>query len=140
MQESRLPIPNFDRLVGRWTMTGDIGGQIHYRWAPSNHFLLQEVELVYNGRTITGLEVIGRVQKLGETPSSEWRSRFYSFGDGLTIDYIYELEGDELRVWFEDKSQNNFLKAKLDPQNQSFEGAWTWPGGGYSFRATRVED
>jgi len=132
-------IEEFGRLVGTWKMGGDIDGTVTYRWALGKRFLIQDVDLVYAGRRIAGVEMIGHLAKVGATPTPEVWSRFYSFYDGLTLDYLYEFEGDVFRVWFEDKSLNNFLQATLAPGGLSFEGAWSWPGGGYSFTATRVE-
>ncbi len=83
--------------------------------------------------------MIGHLAKVGAPPSAQVWSRFYSFHDGLTLDYLYEMEGDLLRVWFEDKSLNNFMEARINSSSSAFEGAWQWPGGGYAFRATLID-
>lgn len=128
----------YERLVGQWKLSGDVSGTIEYRWAEGGHFLVQHVDMHYAGRTIRGIEFIGHVAKPRKPQSSEVRSRFYSYLDGLTLDYIYELEADTLRIWFEDKSLNNFMQAEFGRGGSWFSGAWQWPGGGYTFQADRI--
>lgn len=92
----------------------------------------------YAGRAIRGIELIGNISKPGKPTTPEVRSRFYSFLDGLTLDYIYEMDANTLRIWFEDKSLNNFMQSEFSQDNQSFIGSWQWPGGRYEFQAHRV--
>lgn len=40
------------------------------------------------------IEVIGDEQKSGEEPGAEIRARLYGFLDGMTLDYVWEDDGD----------------------------------------------
>lgn len=102
------------------------------------HFLLQHVDLEYGGRKIRGLEVIGHEYPLEGRPSKEIESRFYDASTGLTLDYVYELAGDVLKIWFGPRGSNNRYLGKFSPDGNSFSGAWKWPGGGYKATMTRV--
>jgi hypothetical protein len=61
-------------------------------------FLVQHIDLKIFGRQIKGIEVIGNLHRVGEQPSEDVWTRFYSFLDGLTLDYVYELRGKELTI------------------------------------------
>jgi hypothetical protein len=141
-QTSNQPKPNPDlkslgKLVGTWTISGEAHGQIRFEWMEGGFFLIQHVDLKYYGRRIKGIEVIGHYQRLGEEPSKEIRSRFYSSNDGLTLDYVYQLVGNTLKIWFGDKSSNNRFVGRFSPDGNGFSGKWKWPGGGYSVTGTR---
>ena len=125
------------RLVGTWEVSGDAQGTLRYEWMEGGFFLLQHVDLRYEGRKIRGLEVIGNLHRIGESPSEEVWTRFYSALDGLTLDYVYELSDDELTVWFRHKNSDNFMKARFSPDGKGFVAAWQWPGGGYRITAKR---
>jgi hypothetical protein len=91
------------------------------------------------GKYHTGLEVIGHLQPLNAAPSAEIWSRVYSFNTGLTLDYVYEMEGDELIIWFRHKGSDNRMRGLFSPDGRRFDGAWKWPGGGYNFQGNRLE-
>ncbi len=73
-----------------------------------------------------------------QEPSREIVSRFYSYFEGLKIDYVYELTGDMLKIWFGDKTSDNRFEGKFSADGNSFSGGWSWPGGGYSVSGTRI--
>ncbi len=132
-------LKHLSRLVGKWKLSGDAHGQIEYKWLEGGHFLMQEVDIEYGGKPIKGIELIGRIQKPGEQPTREIWSRFYSFFDGLTLDYVYELAANTLTIWFMHKDSNNFYKGTFSRDGKSFSGSWQWPGGGYSVVGTRAD-
>ena len=137
------PQPNadmksLDRLVGTWKVSGEAEGQIHFEWMEGSFFLMQHVDFIQNGKPIKGMEIIGHRQGVDQEPSREIVSRFYSFFDGLTLDYVYELTGDTLKIWFGDKTSDNYFQGKFSADGRSFGGAWQWPGGGYSVNGTRI--
>lgn len=102
LQESPKPSPDLkslDRLVGTWKVSGEAQGQIRYEWMEGGFFLVQYFDFEHGGRKIKGIEIIGLLQRLGEEPSKEIRTRVYSLLDGLTLDYVYELVGDTLTIW-----------------------------------------
>jgi len=88
-----VPLENLERLVGRWSIRGEAEGETCWRWAEGKRFLFQDFDIIQGGRHHKGLEVIGHVQRLGESPSPEIWSRAYHFGSGLTLDYVYENGG-----------------------------------------------
>jgi hypothetical protein len=104
---------SFDKLVGTWKLSGDVEGQIKFEWAEGRFFLIQHVDLKspqkYGGRRIQGIEIIGHLQRVNEEPTSEIKSRFYSYLDGLTLDYTYELVGDAFTIWFGERGSDDFL-------------------------------
>lgn len=127
-----------DRLAGTWRISGDAEGTCRYEWADGRRFLVQHFDIVREGRPIKGLEVIGRLHPLGGEPSTEIRTRVYSYLDGLTIDYVYELEGDTLTIWGGEKGSPAFYRAIFSPDGGVLTGAWQWPGGGYATVTTKV--
>lgn len=129
----------FAPLIGRWAVSGEADGAIAYRWAEGRRFLFQDFDLQIFGRGVRGLEVIGHLQPLDSEPSPEIWSRAYIFSDGRTLDYVYEMKGNELTIWFRHKGSDNFMRGRFDPQAGRFESAWQWPGGGYRLAGTRLE-
>lgn len=142
-REAKTPSPALQRmgetLLGEWKLTGGAEGEIRYEWAEGGFFLIQHVNLTAFGRRIRGIEIIGHLHRVGEDPSEEIWTRFYSFGDGLTLDYVYELDGRELTIWFMKKGSDNRYKAEFSRDWHSFKGAWAWPGGGYEVTGTRLK-
>lgn len=143
-ESMQMPTPNsalkrLDILVGKWKISGDANGLIEYKWADGGFFLIQDVDLEYGGKQISGIEMIGHLQKVGEEPSQEIWSRFYHFKEGLTLDYVYELIGNTLTIWFGEKDSNNFYRGTFNEDGNSLKGAWQWPGGGYSTVAKKIK-
>jgi hypothetical protein len=140
---TQSPKPNpdlksLDRLVGTWKVSGGAQGQIRFEWMEGGFFLVQHFDLVHDGRRIKGIEVIGHQQRIREEPSKEIWTRVYSFLDGLTLDYVYELTDDTLTIWFGGKDSDNRFQGKFEPAGNQFSGAWEWPGGGYQVVGIRV--
>jgi hypothetical protein len=128
-----------DALAGTWQLSGGAEGVIRYEWAEGGRFLIQHVDVKVFGRQIKGIEMIGHLHRVGEPPSEEVWSRFYSQLDGLTLDYVYELRGKELTIWFMKKRSDNRFVATFADDGQSYTGAWAWPGGGYAITGMRIE-
>jgi hypothetical protein len=84
-------LKSLDRLVGTWKQSGGIDRQIIYECTEGGFFLIQRVDLEQYGQKIKGIEIIGHVQLFGEEPSKDIKSRFYSFLDGMTLDYVNAL-------------------------------------------------
>lgn len=125
-------------LVGTWEVKGEARGEIRYEWAEGGFFLLQHVDLTVFGRQVKGIEYIGHLHRIGEHPSDEVWTRFYSFLDGLTLDYVYELDGRDLTIWFMKRGSNNRYQGTFSQDGRSFTGAWAWPGGGYAVTGQRL--
>ena len=140
-QETHEPSPalrHLGRLVGIWELSGDVGGTVTYEWMEGGFFLIQRVNMLEeDGSTSTGMEVIGHERPLGEEPSTDVKSRFYS-DTGGTLDYTYELEGDTLTIWFGERSSPAYYRGALSKDDNKLTGAWHYPGGGYEAISTRV--
>lgn len=87
---------------------------------------------------IKGIELIGHLQRLEGGPSEEIWTRVYSFVDGLTLDYVYELDGDTLTIWGGGKGSPAYYRGEFSPDGDAVTGAWHWPGGGYSANMARA--
>ncbi|MPV38085.1 hypothetical protein [Georgenia subflava] len=127
-----------DRLVGTWTVTGGAEGTVTYEWMDGGYFLLQRVELEQYGEKTSGLEVIGRLRPFMEEPSEHVHSRFYD-SQGNTLDYVYELDGDELTIWAGQHGSPAYFRGRFDEDGTVLDGSWVYPGGGgYDSTMTRV--
>ena len=133
-------LKNLDRLVGTWKQSGDVEGKITYEWAQGGYFLIQRVDLAQYGQKIQGIEVIGHEQIFGAEPSQDIKSRFYSFLDGMTLDYVYEIDGDTLTIWGGERGSPAYYKGQFSKDGNTLTGGWTYPGGGgYEAVSTRVK-
>ena len=132
-------LTSLDRLVGTWQVSGEAQGQIKYEWEEGGYFLVQHFDLDHGGHSIKGIEVIGHLQALGEEPGADVRTRVYSFLDGLTLDYVYELEGDTLTIWGGEKGSPAYYRGKFNAAGNILTGSWVWPGGGYRTTTSRVK-
>jgi hypothetical protein len=141
IQQTAKPNPDLkslDRLVGTWRLTGDAQGQLRYDWMEGGFFLLQHFDFKRGSRTNKGIEFIGHIHRFGAKPSAEIRSRVYSSLDGLTLDYVYELDGDRLTIWGGEKGSPAYYKGKFSEDGNTLTGQWVYPGGGYNTTATRI--
>jgi hypothetical protein len=142
--DQSAPRPNpdlksLDRLVGTWKVSGDAQGEIKYEWAEGGFFLTQHFDLLHAGRRNKGVEIIGHFQPLFGEPSKDIKTRVFSLLDGLTIDYVYELEGDTLTIWGGEKGSPAYYKGTFSKDGDTLTGAWVYPGGGYKTTSTRVK-
>jgi hypothetical protein len=134
-REPSSALRSLDRLVGTWELSGDVGGTVTYEWMEGGFFLLQRIDL---GSEASGLEIIGHERGYGAEPSAEIKSRFYS-GTGDTLDYVYELEGDALTIWFGERGSPAYYRGEFSDDGNTLAGAWHYPGGGgYEAISTRV--
>jgi hypothetical protein len=127
-----------DRLLGKWKVSGpDVNGEVEYEWMEGGFFLIQHVELDAFGREIKGVEYIGFDEDTGTL-----RSHFMD-NQGSNFTYTWDLDGDELRIWFGEKGSDNFFRGTFDSSGDSYSGRWRWPEpgggtGGYEATLTRV--
>jgi hypothetical protein len=99
------------------------------------YFLIQHVDL--GGEK--GIEIIGHEQKYGQESSADIKSRYYG-SMGSTCDYVYEIQGNTLMIWFGEKGSPAFYKGTFSADGNTITGDWVYPGGGgYSSVATRIK-
>lgn len=139
------PKPNSDlksleRLIGRWKQSGELDGEITYEWSEGGFFLIQRVDMMQYGNHIQGIEIIGHESTFGAEPSQDIKSRFYSFLDGMTLDYVYEMDGDTLTIWGGEKGSPAYYKGTFSEDGNTLTGSWVYPGGGgYDAVSTRIK-
>ena len=134
-----MTMDNFAPLIGHWRLSGDGAGEMTYRWADENHLILfQDFDIRVFDRHHRGLEVISHLQGINQPPSPEVWSRAYIFNSGLTLDYIYEMTGRDLTIWFRHKGSDNYMRGQISCDGTHMEAAWQWPGGGYRIAGERL--
>jgi hypothetical protein len=138
MPQPAADIEELDRLLGTWRVSGGAEGTVTYEWMEGNFFLLQRVDLEQFGQRIHGLEIIGHERPFGEPPGDDIISRFYD-NTGNTLDYVYELEGDDLTIWAGEKGSPAYYRGRFSADGVTLSGAWVYPGGGgYESTSTRI--
>ena len=135
--EPNPDLKSLDKLVGSWKVSGDAQGKVTYEWMEGGFFLMQHVDFEHDGHRIKGLEVIGHLRPFGEEPSEDIKSRFYDTM-GNTLDYVYEIKGNTLRIWGGEKGSPAFFKGTFSADGNTCTGGWVYPGGGYEATMTRV--
>jgi hypothetical protein len=122
--QAQLPTPDpalrrLDRLVGRWTMEGNllgsdernIKGETMFRWLPGGFFLEQRAHIDFMGLQIDALELIGYDPETDTFPSTVFSGfspeplpyRWDVQGDAVTIAVSYgELDATFTGSWRED--------------------------------------
>jgi Protein of unknown function (DUF1579) len=101
-----LPQPDpalrrLDRLVGRWSMEGNllgsdeknISGETTFRWLPGGFFLEQRVRIDFTGLQIDGLELIGFDPETDTFPST-----VYSNFSPEPLPYKWDVQGDDVTI------------------------------------------
>jgi hypothetical protein len=123
-----------DRLVGTWVISGQSHGTVRYAWMDGGTFLVQHVELEHDDEVTRGVEYIGVNKEDGLL-----RSHFFG-SDGEILEYVYELDGDTLTIWFGDVGSPARFVGTFDASGKVNSGRWEWPGGGYESTMTRQDD
>ena len=143
MNEQPKPNPDLkslNRLIGTWKQSGELAGEITYEWAEGGFFLIQRVDFVHGENKIKGIEIIGHELVFGAEPSQDIKSRFYSYLDGMTLDYVYEIEGDTLTIWGGERGSPAYYKGQFSKDGNTLTGGWVYPGsGGYEAISTRIK-
>jgi hypothetical protein len=138
------PSPNpdlksLDRLVGTWELSGEAQGFVNYQWMEGGFFLKQDVDLVQDGQKVKGIEIIGHELEFGAEPSEDIKSRFYDVLGGMTLDYVYEINGDTLMIWGGERGSPAYYQGTFSSDDSTITGNWVYPGGGgYQATMTRV--
>lgn len=57
----------------------------------------------------------------------------------MTLDYVYEMDGNTLTIWGDERDSPAFYKGALSADGNTLTGGWTYPGGGgYEATSTRI--
>jgi hypothetical protein len=94
-----------------------VTGGTTFEWLPGGFFLQQRVQLDFAGFEIQGLEVIGYGHSSGTFPSTVFPSM-----TGTPIPYVWEIEGDELRITTELLGAT--FRGKWSEDGTTFSGDW----------------
>jgi hypothetical protein len=101
-----LPQPDpalrrLDRLVGPWTMEGNlvgsdeknISGETTFRWLPGGFFLEQRAHIDFMGQQIDALELIGYDPETDTFPST-----VFSGFSPSPLPYRWDVQGDRVTI------------------------------------------
>lgn len=141
-QQQTKPNPDlkkFEKLIGTWKVTGGLEGTNTFEWAEGGFFLIQRFDFEKDGHSIKGLEIIGHEKGITGNESEEIKSKTYSFTDGMTLDYVYEMDDEDLTIWMEKKGSDGFMKGVFSDDGNTMNVEWTYPGGGYTATGTRIK-
>lgn len=143
-ENKQSPKPNPDlkkleKLVGTWKVSGDLQGTNSYEWMEGEFFLLQRFDFMRDGQPIKGIEIIGHEKGFTGEPSAEIKTRVYSFTDGMTLDYVYEMDGDELTIWLDRKGSDAYMKGTFSDDGKKMDIEWVYPGGGYTATVKKIK-
>lgn len=132
-------LKRFEKLIGTWKVSGELEGTNTFEWTENGYFLIQRFDFVKDGHSIRGIEIIGHEKNLFGESSAEIKTRVYSFMDGMTLDYVYEMDdAGELTIWMEKKGSDGFMKGRFSDDGNRLNIEWTYPGGGYAATATKI--
>jgi hypothetical protein len=122
-------------LLGRWHVTGEnITGQVTFAWLEGGFFLMQHVDLVHDGRPITGIEYIGY------DPASDTLRSHYFGNQSEVFEYTWEIVGDSLTIWGGERGSDFHYSGQLSVDGNTNAGRWQWPGGGYASTMARIAE
>jgi Protein of unknown function (DUF1579) len=109
-----------DRLVGRWTMEGNlvgsdeknIKGETTFSWLSGGFFLEQRVQIDFMGLQIDSLELIGYDPETGTFPST-----VFSNFSPEPLPYRWDVQGDTVAI-----------TVSYGPLDSTFTGSWREDG------------
>jgi hypothetical protein len=58
----------------------------------------------------------------------------------MTLDYVYEIDGDTLTIWSGEKGSPAYYRGTFSADGNTLTGSWVYPsGGGYDAVSTKVK-
>ena len=87
-------LKKFEKLIGTWKVTGELQGTNTFEWTEGGFFLIQRFDFEKDGHPIKGIEIIGHEKGITGEQSEEIKTRVYSFMDGMTLNYVYEMDDE----------------------------------------------
>jgi hypothetical protein len=139
------PLETFARLIGNWKLKHrdlntkeEWDGNDTFEWLPGRRFLtFRHHEAGKEG--IDGIMVIGNEMGWEETePGNEIIGHWFQSSSGHHYIYIWEIEGDTVQFWLNNKQSGMFFKGEFSKDGNTVSGTWKWPGGGYDLEMQRV--
>ena len=146
-------LKRLDRLVGTWELRGrplgadkdSIKGRTRFRWlndgAKQRFFLLQEMDMDYDGQQIKSHELIGHDPKTGA-----FASNVFSNMAPDPWPYSWEIDGDDIKIAITKPPMDATFTGKFAPDGNSFSGGWRPNPGAdeemnapYDITATRID-
>jgi hypothetical protein len=107
-QKPSSRLKNFGKLVGTWKISGpEIEEEVAFEWFDGGFFLMQRGWLSIWGRKIVFIEYIGYDEERQACVSH----LFDNYGDFFT--YVWEINVDQITIWFGRKIPTIFSKASL---------------------------
>ena len=133
-------LKRFEKLIGTWKVSGGLSGTNSFEWTENGFFLIQRFDFEKDGHLIKGIEIIGHEKNFFGEESAEIKSKVYSFTDGMTLDYVYEMDdAGELTIWMEKKGSDGFMKGVFSDDGNTLNAEWKYPGGGYAVTAAQIK-
>ena len=136
-QDQGTPQPDpalqrLNRLVGTWRMKGGppgadkdtITGTTTFKWLPGGFFLVQDMEMDYDGQPIKSHEIIGYDPK-----TKAFSSTVYSNMAPDPWPYAWDIQGDTWTISIKYGEMDASFTGKFSPDGNSFSGGWR-PGPG----------
>jgi Protein of unknown function (DUF1579) len=113
-------LSRLDRLVGSWTMEGNlvgsdeknITGETMFTWLPGGFFLEQRVHIDFVGMPVDALELIGYDPETDTFPST-----VFSGFSPTPLQYRWDVRGDNVTI-----------SVSYGPLDSTFTGAWREDG------------
>jgi Protein of unknown function (DUF1579) len=132
-QQIQMPVPDpalrrLDRLVGTWTLKGNligseeetISGEISFHWLEGGFFLQQDAKIDFAGMfSVRSRELIGHDPETGS-----FASYVYSNFAPTPLPYKWELEGDSLRISVSYGPLDSTFEGQFSADGDSFAGGW----------------
>lgn len=138
--EPHPSMKGFTKLAGSWELSGGTTGRVDLEWLPGGYFLRGSVNLTQQGRAIRAVEIIGHARMWRGAPSEDVLSRAYD-SDGNTLDYVYELVGNNLQIWAGERGADTYYTGRFNADATELVGRWHYPGNtGYDSRAVRIPE
>jgi Protein of unknown function (DUF1579) len=139
-----------DRLVGTWTLTGNlvgsdeenIVGEISFQWLEGGFFLQQDAKIDFGGMfKVSSRELIGYDPETGA-----FASHVYSNLSPISLPYTWDLRDDTLTISVTHGPLDASFSGEFSEDGESFSGGWRPNPGAdetiniaYDVRGTRVK-
>jgi Protein of unknown function (DUF1579) len=131
-QPMQMPTPDpalkaLDRLVGTWSMEGNLAGateknikgQTTFRWLPGGFFLEQHMKMNFMGMEIDSLELVGY-----NPQAKTLASTVFSNMSPMPLPYTWEMDGNVQRITVDYAGMDAKFEGKFSADGNSFTGGW----------------